>query len=105
VSIVSQYTRSQWEARDEWRGVENYINGVELLFFADYDEDEDTEVERAEEIVTFEGKVFKVITTTATRPYRFYRRDEHGFWYLEDQGKRVVEDKIALGMGRSEGQQ
>lgn len=98
MSFQSQYNREQWNEIGGFAGVPEYVDSVELLFHDDYDEDEDTEEERTEEIWP-EYQVRK-ITHSAMRPYRLYEREDEDSkrWWLLETGKRLISNDILIGL-------
>lgn len=86
MSIVATFTREKWEETGGWSAVEPWVDGVVLLWHEGDDEPLDEE--------TVWGMYCGQLPPR-TCAYRFYRREDDGPWWLEEEGddhplKRVM---------------
>jgi hypothetical protein len=90
MSIVSSYTRAEWEQQDGWKGVEAYVDGV-MLLFREQDNAEDDVLPQTIRIDRATGRPWPedVLTELPNVPWRYYRRREEGGgggWELWEEG-------------------
>jgi hypothetical protein len=88
MSIVASYTREQWEALGGWRYVDEFNDGVSLLFREEDDPEQDV-LPVCIRIDSATGKPWPEDENIELRdvPYRYYKRVWGNQWVLEAEGE------------------
>lgn len=92
MSIVAEYTREKWEESGGWAAIETWVDGVVLL----WQEGDEEPIDEATYWSIYCGQL-----PPRTCPYQFFRRDDDGVWWLEEEGDNHALDRVMNTAGRN----